>query len=812
MQKERVTTPFPRQGTTIPATLSILMLIMGLGLIMAPCSGTDTPEGFYSMEDIMGSYPSIIIKEGNEYHVIRNLDIPASKPLFLGPGTRVLFEEHVFLNMTCAPLFQGTVLEPVYLGPVRSGSIWGGINLMEADPSASPLIMNTTFEGAEIAVRSHSSDLRMFDTAILNSTRNGLDIKGPMGSGRSLVVERTHIENSTYYGIHLLKVEASHLEELTIAECGTGIRSYMSEVYLGGSRISDSRQIGINSVDSTIEGYGLELVSGTTGTSHQLLSLNSSISITNGLISGANVGISSLTKTTLELDGVLIEESYSDGIQALGAHLDIVNSDIIYSGESALHLVQTTLDVSDTSFNNNGGGTEDLVFSTVYSEGSSGRFEECTFTGSGYAHISAISSHFVVGNSTLGSIINYKMTLDEGSRIDMVDTLPPSEISFIDDGSSIRYVITMDVSVNEYPTLDPVAGAQIDLKNVDGTWMGSSHTGLDGTSADVSIMVFQRDISGVYSHLPITVIAMKDGYEVTSGDISDPTDSITLTLYPPNEGPHITLTGPVNGTKVSGSVLIEGDIEDDLGIYGVKFRFDEGAYRTYSIFDSLLGGHFRIEVSTGNISGGLHTIWVHAFDGTHISTPERRTIMVLDPRSNDTDEDGIPDIDEDKNGNGIVDTGETDPNDPDTDGDGLIDGIEIDMSDGNATDPLNPDTDGDFLKDGFEDQNANGRVDDTETDPNDPDTDGDEVNDMDDHFPLDPNRSRDDDASDDPIMVIIMATLLLMVLIIAVYLFIIKTRGRPSGESDRIRSSRTRSRKASNELNNDQKGPSARRR
>ena len=115
---------------------------------------------------------------------------------------------------------------------------------------------------------------------------------------------------------------------------------------------------------------------------------------------------------------------------------------------------------------------------------------------------------------------------------------------------------------------------------------------------------------------------------------------------------------------------------------------------------------------------------------------------------------------EDTNNNGVVDDGESDPDDPcdpddtveacDTDGDGV--------PDGNDPNPDNPDTDGDGLCDGAndvdgvctggEDTNGNGEVDDGESDPNDPcdpddtaeacDSDGDGVPDGNDPDPNDP--------------------------------------------------------------------------
>jgi hypothetical protein len=109
----------------------------------------------------------------------------------------------------------------------------------------------------------------------------------------------------------------------------------------------------------------------------------------------------------------------------------------------------------------------------------------------------------------------------------------------------------------------------------------------------------------------------------------------------------------------------------------------------------------------------------------------------------DSDDDGITDGFEDKNQNGIVDSGETNPCNPDTDGDGIQDGTETgittaapdpdgatgpllgtdatkfqpDLDPSTHTDPLKADTDGDGIKDGDEDKNHNGRVDAGETNP-----------------------------------------------------------------------------------------------
>jgi hypothetical protein len=106
----------------------------------------------------------------------------------------------------------------------------------------------------------------------------------------------------------------------------------------------------------------------------------------------------------------------------------------------------------------------------------------------------------------------------------------------------------------------------------------------------------------------------------------------------------------------------------------------------------------------------------------------------------DTDMDGLPNRIEDRNNNGMVDPGETNPMVADTDMDGISDGVEDanrnGSVDGAETNPLRVDSDCDGLRDGpasgmvgGEDLNANGMVDSGETDPRRADTDGDGLSD-----------------------------------------------------------------------------------
>ncbi|MBM7115807.1 adventurous gliding motility lipoprotein CglD [Archangium primigenium] len=115
-------------------------------------------------------------------------------------------------------------------------------------------------------------------------------------------------------------------------------------------------------------------------------------------------------------------------------------------------------------------------------------------------------------------------------------------------------------------------------------------------------------------------------------------------------------------------------------------------------------------------------------DGDGLSDFTEVNITRTNPTKADSDGDSCADGAEDLNGNGIKDPGETDPNDPtdcgagsfpDSDKDGVPDYIE----EATGTDKNNPDTDGDGLNDGLEDRNRNGIVDTGETDPRKKDSD-----------------------------------------------------------------------------------------
>jgi hypothetical protein len=130
-------------------------------------------------------------------------------------------------------------------------------------------------------------------------------------------------------------------------------------------------------------------------------------------------------------------------------------------------------------------------------------------------------------------------------------------------------------------------------------------------------------------------------------------------------------------------------------------------------------GDFTIRISNPLVIGSAR-VRNPSFVVTYIDTESGATApfsQAMGTQSeDDSDGDGLPDIEEDIDGDGIVGPGESDPANPDTDGDGLTDGEEKNHIDRIAAllmqgmvfdqldslDPANPDSDGDCLPDGLE--------------------------------------------------------------------------------------------------------------
>jgi MYXO-CTERM domain-containing protein len=263
------------------------------------------------------------------------------------------------------------------------------------------------------------------------------------------------------------------------------------------------------------------------------------------------------------------------------------------------------------------------------------------------------------------------------------------------------------------------------------------------------------------------------GTDTFAYTVSDATQSssavVTVTVIPTPDAP--AATADAAATRVDASVVIDvlandtdadGDVltvavvanpttgvavvEAGLVRYTPSLGYVGSDTFTYSITDpSGLADVATVVVGVGTDadSDGLIDIdelergtdpVVADSDGDAILDGLEVNVTGTNPLDDDTDDDGLTDGSEDRDRDGTLGPGETDPSAFDSDGDGVSDGVErglaapegedsdpaifvADLDPASTTDPTNPDSDGDGRTDGTEDSNGNGRREATETDP-----------------------------------------------------------------------------------------------
>jgi hypothetical protein len=744
------------------------------------------PSGYSTLDDLVARYPSYISGSGPDYSISRSLELGASVPIYVSAGQRLLFDEGTYLNLSAPPIFEGSIASPVVLRPASGATYWGGLGLLEADPTAHPLLRNVTIERAITGIRSAGSDLVLDNGRIGNCSRAGIDASKVSSPTARVVMKDTTFTNCTYYGAQLSDVREVLMDRITTMSCGTGIRLYRTEAEASELFLLESGGLGLSLVGSELTGSGVRATSSASdgvSTTYQLLVHSSKVDIQGGTLGRSKVCALAVSGSTMVLKGMEIGPAFTDGVQSNGSTVSLDDVRISSSRESAVHSEGSTIELTGSVLENNGKGTGSIRYSSLYLRGSGVSLGDTTIKGSGDVHIESVSSTISVENSTLGPVPRTSLMLEGGSRMDIIDTAVPGIIMFKDALSRVRVIDLFVVSVREFSTGRKVMSATVDLLGPDKGYLGSYSTGADGTTQVISAVISTNTSAGNTSGFPLNLAVSKTGYELTLMELNSPSSTVTVELYPPNAPPTLSLLRPLNGTRAGPRLVVEGYLTDDLGIHKVQIRVGSGPWSTYPVTTHGETGYFLINISLTGVSPGQQSISIQAFDGVHASTVITRTVVWAGPSVHDTDGDGLLDLEEDRNGNGLVDDGETDPLDPDSDGDGLMDGLELDDSDGNTTDPLDPDPDGDFLLDGVEDSNNNGRVDAGETDPNDHDTDGDGASDKDDHYPLDPSRidPKDEDGSDDAMLVLILAVVIVVIIGLTVYLVIVKTAGARMG-------------------------------
>jgi hypothetical protein len=746
--------------------------------------GAGVPEGYVTFADLAKAYPDRISLEGDAYIITADLDVPAAHPLYVGPGVIALFDPGVSLGLRGAPILAGSVSGPIVFGP-SDGAAWDGITATGTGTSDILSVSNISISGASVGLRAIGAKLISSDVRVMDCTSTGVEIRQSMKDAPASLTRLT-VDGCRFYGLSIWESPSVSLDDARIADSGTGIRAYMSTVIATDVRISNSTGNGIQLVDSSLFGEHLTLLTDRSAaftTSSQISATNSTIEIAEGRIGFANRGVQSIKGSVVTLVRSDIGPLNQQGIFLESGSFAMSFGSVHDCAEGAVYSYGSSLSIDAVEFDRNGAGHSGTKASTVLSVNSTGLIEGSNFRSRQKADIECFGSIMTISNSSVLPGAR-SFILGDSSTITVGNSPPPSGIEYLDPFSRTRYLSYVKVEVIEHPGGAPHVGAVVDLRDRTGSTIASTSTGLDGVTPLIGYIVYTNNSLETRSRLPITIFASAPGRIVSSLVMTYPTSDVELVLYPPNDPPGLWIGSPSEGTLAGSSVEVSGKTWDDIGVEAISVRIDtSGPFLTPIEPDP--SGAFTVQVPLQDIGSGRHRMELRAYDGAQFSGPSVVNITIMNPITTDSDSDGLTDRTEDRNGNGTVDPGETDPQDPDSDDDGLIDGIEDINGNGrldtNETDPLDPDSDSDYLLDGIEDSNWNGRVDANETDPLDMDTDHDGIDDRDDRRPLEPGDVPSAERTATDTTLLVLSTIVFLLALTVVYLLYIRIGSGPRG-------------------------------
>ena len=238
--------------------------------------------------------------------------------------------------------------------------------------------------------------------------------------------------------------------------------------------------------------------------------------------------------------------------------------------------------------------------------------------------------------------------------------------------------------------------AQVSIDPTD-TLVNSDSVTLTGTLESGAIISINADTAAVVgsvtypddTHWQCNISRLVEGANTITvtaeGELFTADTSVTISYdgtppwvtINPVASPTYNATQAITGTRENGAVIVvEADTVTVIGM--VQYADDDS---------------WSCEIY--GLAKGDNRLTITATDGAGNTASEEAVIQYIDSDT-DSDNDGLPNVVEDADLDGVVDAGETDPYNPDSDGDGIPDGVE--------------------------DENHNGVVDDGETDPTQPDS------------------------------------------------------------------------------------------
>ncbi len=133
----------------------------------------------------------------------------------------------------------------------------------------------------------------------------------------------------------------------------------------------------------------------------------------------------------------------------------------------------------------------------------------------------------------------------------------------------------------------------------------------------------------------------------SDGIASTPT-SFNITVMPVNDPPTVSVTDPLDGSKVKGRVTVTGIASDLEGLEDILIAVSGDDYSLEFTSENVHGLQVWEYEIDGREFSGAYTVTVHAFDGEETATD---TITLIFSKQkgeavDDQDDDGVPDVDD----------------------------------------------------------------------------------------------------------------------------------------------------------------------
>jgi len=141
---------------------------------------------------------------------------------------------------------------------------------------------------------------------------------------------------------------------------------------------------------------------------------------------------------------------------------------------------------------------------------------------------------------------------------------------------------------------------------------------LSGSASSSSFAITWNTASSTNGAHTLTVKAYDAAGNIGSASVTVSVNNAASDTTPPT----VSLSSPLSGASVSGTIAVQGAASDNLGVAKVEFYCDGSLYSTTT------STSFSFSLNTSSLTNGSHTVMVKAYDTSGNSASASRTVSV----------------------------------------------------------------------------------------------------------------------------------------------------------------------------------------